>query len=172
MGKIVYYVATSLDSYIADTDGGVDWLFHDADYGYAEFYAGVEAIVMGRRTYDQVVGFGDWPWQGKPAYVFTANPAAEPPADVEFVQANAVDFVRTTVADYPGAVWLVGGGGLAGQFHRAGLIDEYVMSVHPILLGAGIPFLGAGGSPTHLQLKAVRSFDSGLVQLHYLRVGR
>ena len=81
MPTIILYIAVSVDGYIADADGGVGWLPSGDgggdDYGYAGFYAGVDAIVMGRRTYEQVRGFGvAWPYPGKPAYVFT-NRAAD-----------------------------------------------------------------------------------------------
>ena len=88
MARIVYYVAASLDGFIADSAGGVDWLpsGESNDYRYAEFYAGVEALVMGRRTYDQALSFGEWPYPGKPAYVFTQSPPGDGPQGVQFVR--------------------------------------------------------------------------------------
>ena len=167
MPKITLYIATSLDGFIADAHGGVDWLFHDADYGYAEFYAGVAALAMGRRTYDQTLGFGPWPWLGKPAWVFTGHSPAAGPPDVEFVQTDAAGFMQTVAPRYDGTIWLVGGANLAEQFRAAQLIDEYIISIHPILLGQGLPLFGGPAPPTCLQLDAVRRFDSGLAQLCY-----
>ena len=90
MGKIIYYVAASLDGYIADADGGVDWLPEgDVEgYGYEELYSGVDALVMGRRTYDQAVGFDQWLFSDKPVYVFTSHPPDDNPHDVEFVSST------------------------------------------------------------------------------------
>ena len=171
MPKIVYYVAASLDGYIADMDGGVDWLpqGESEDYGYADFYAGVDALVMGRRTYDQVLGFGQWPYAGKPVYVFTTHPPDDNPHGVQFVQDDAVDFVRDVATQYDGTVWLMGGADLAEQFRRAGLIDEYMIHVMPTILGRGVPLFGGDAPPTRLQLVDSRAYDDGIVMLHYRR---
>ncbi len=182
MPKIVYYVAASLDGYVADADGGVGWLPEgdSDDYGYADFYAGVDALVMGRRTYDQVLGFGQWPYAGKPAYVFTSNPPDDNPHGVEFVSASPTEFAQLIAARYPGVVWLVGGGNLAEQFRLAGLIDEYLVHVIPVILGRGIPLTSPGHStsprhsgesrnppPTRLELVESQSYDDGVVMLRY-----
>ena len=178
MGKITYYVAASLDGYIADADadGGVGWLPEGDpdDYGYAEFYAGVDALVMGRRTYDQVLGFGEWPYAGKPAYVFTNNPPDDNPHGVEFVAASPEEFAQTVAARHSGTVWLVGGGNLAEQFRLAGLIDEYLVFVIPVILGRGIPLTSPRHSgesrkppPTRLELVDSQAYDDGVVMLRY-----
>ncbi len=171
MGAIAYYVAASLDGYIADADGGVDWLPQgdSEDYGYAEFYAGVEALVMGRRTYDQVLGFGEWPYVGKPTYVFTAHPPDQNPYHVQFVQGGPADFVRTVASQYDGTVWLVGGGNLAEQFRRAGLIDEYLIFIIPVVLGRGIPLFGGDAPHTALDLIETQTYGDGEVMLRYRR---
>ena len=169
MARIVYYVAASLDGFIADSAGGVDWLPDGGsdDYGYAEFYGGVEAVVMGRRTYDQVLSFGEWPYPGKPAYVFTQSPPAAGPPEVRFVGGSAVDFYRGIAERYPGTVWLVGGANLADQFRQASLIDEYQVFVIPIALGQGVPLFGGQGSPTLLYLEAARPHAGSVVKLRY-----
>ena len=169
MGKITYYVAASLDGYIADANGSVDWLPQgdSDDYGYAEFYAGVEALVMGRRTYDQVLGFGQWPYAGKPTYVFTSHPPDDNPYSVEFVDTNPSEFVRTVALQYYKTVWLVGGSNLAEQFRRAGLIDEYLIFIIPVVLGRGVPLFDGDAPHTALQLIETRALDDGAVMLHY-----
>ena len=169
MARIVYYVAASLDGFIADSSGGVDWLpdGESDDYGYGGFYSGVDAVVMGRRTYDQVLSFGDWPYPGKPAYVFTQSPPCDGPPEVRFVKGSASDFARGIVERHYGTVWLVGGAKLADQFRQAGLIDEYRVFVIPIVLGQGVPLFGGQGSPTLLDLEAARPHADGVVQLRY-----
>ena len=169
MARIVYYVAASLDGFIADSAGGVDWLpkGNADDYGYAEFYAGVAALAMGRRTYDQVLGFGEWPYPGKPAYVFTHSPPPEGPEGVRFFQGSAQEFARDIGTQYSGAVWLVGGGDLADQFRQAGLIDEYLVFVIPTILGRGVPLFGGSGSPTLLELESAQPHADGVAQLRY-----
>ena len=170
MATITYYVVASLDGYIADASGGVDWLpqGEPEDYGYTEFYAGVDALVMGRRTYDQVMEFGQWPYAGKPTYVFTGHPPLDNPYDVRFVSdTEPAEFVRTTAAGYSGTVWLVGGGNLADQFRRAGLIDEYLVHVIPVILGRGIPLFGGDAPPTRLELFESKSYAGGVLLLRY-----
>ncbi|MGB3312692.1 MAG: hypothetical protein WBG32_02970 [Nodosilinea sp.] len=80
---IVLYIATSLDGFIATPEGGIDWLaaieIPEEDYGYEAFYSSIDAIVMGRRTYDQVLSFGDWPYPGKPSYIMTHQPLSPLP---------------------------------------------------------------------------------------------
>ena len=169
MPTIAYYVAASLDGYIADAGGGVDWLPQGGseDYGYAEFYAGVEALAMGRRTYDQVLCFGQWPYAGKPTYVFTGHPPDENPHGVEFVGVAPADFVHTVASQYDGTVWLVGGGNLAEQFRRAGLIDEYLIFIVPVVLGRGIPLFGGDAPHTALDLLEIQTYGDGGVMLRY-----
>lgn len=175
MARIVYYVAASLDGFIADSAGGVDWLpdAESGDCGYADFYAGVEALLMGRRTYDQVLSFGEWPYLGKPAYVFTHSPPSDGPEGVQFVQSNAVDFAQDIVNRHAGLVWLVGGANLADQFRQAGLIDQILLFMMPIILGQGVPLFGGEGSPTRLELDSTETHAGGIAQLNYrLRVAR
>ena len=169
MGKIIYYVAASMDGYIADADGGVDWLPEgDAEgYGYEEFYAGVDALVMGRRTYDQAVGFDQWLFSSKPVYVFTSRPPDDNPHGVEFVSSTPDEFARSVATSYSGMVWLLGGANLAEQFRRAGLIDEYLVHVMPVILGRGVPLFGGDAPHTALNLIEARAYDDGVVMLHY-----
>ena len=177
MAHIVYYVASSLDGFIADSTGGVGWLpdGEHGDYGYEEFYAGLEALVMGRRTYDQVLSFGSWPYPGKTAYVFTDSPPSDGPAGVQFVQGSAIDFAREITNRHSGTLWLVGGADLADQFRQAGLIDEYLVFVIPVILGRGISLASPRHSgesrdppPTRLELVESQSYDDGVVMLRYL----
>ena len=192
MPQITLYIAASLDGYIADAGGGVGWLPSGDggdDYGYAGFYAGVDAIAMGRRTYEQVRGFGvPWPYAGKPAYVFTNRPpdddSREPdggggdvdgrPPEVAFIRSDAAAFVRNIAGRHAGAVWLVGGANLAEQFLVAGLIDEYRVFVIPVILGRGVPlFAGDGGAPyTALRLVETQAFADGVVMLRYRPQGQ
>lgn len=169
MPQIVYFVAASLDGYIADAAGGVGWLPQGdtEDYRYTDFYRTVGALAMGRRTYEQVLGFGEWPYPGKPAYVFTSNPPDATAPGVEFVCEDPADLVCRIAADCSGTLWLVGGANLAEQFRRAGLIDEYRIFVIPVILGRGIPLFGGDAPPTSLRLETAQTYDDGVVMLHY-----
>ncbi len=173
MPRVIVYIATSLDGFIADRDGGVGWLddIHpseaDGDFGYAEFYDSVGSLIMGRATYDQVLDFGAWPYPGKPTYVFTSNPPGGDHPDVEFVSGNPRAFVEGLKARSEQDVWLVGGGKLIASFREQGLIDQYIITMIPVMLGEGV-LLFAGGQPGEtLRLEEIKHFENGLVQLSY-----
>jgi dihydrofolate reductase len=172
MRRVRYFVASSLDGYIARTDGSIGWLFHDADYGYAEFYASIDTVVMGRATYELALALGPYPFSGKKAYVFSQSRAGTRDGHAEFVAGDVPAFVAGLRAQPGRDIWLVGGAKLAREFLAADLIDEHIVSIHPVLLGAGIPLFPVNGRETVLRFEGARTFPSGLVQLRYERGGR
>ncbi len=173
MAEIVYYVAASLDGYIATPDGGVGWLsrFEGAgeDYGYAAFYASVNAILLGSRTYEQVLTFGSWPYPGLPCWVFSRRRIEGGPPEVTVTAQSPAEVVAELEARRLGRAWLVGGGKIAASFRAQGLISEYIISVIPVILGAGLPLFGAPGPEENLRLAETTPYRSGVVQLRYLR---
>lgn len=167
--KVSVFLATSLDGYIARPDHGLDWLSRverdGEDYGFAKFFASVDAMVMGRGTYDVVADFDPWPYGDKRMLVLTTRDATSRHGE-EFV-AGAVDQVLSQLhAEGVGHVYL-DGGNVVGQGLRAGVVDELTVSVIPVLLGEGIPLAPQIGRDVVLQLTGHRAFESGLVQLHY-----
>jgi len=170
MPDIIYYVAASLDGYIATADGGVEWLapFEQSaeDYGYAEFLASVDALLLGSKTYEQVLGFGPWPYEGKPAWVFTHRDL-ERANDVTFTSASPTKVAEELDALGHDRVWLVGGAALAAAFRAENLITEYIVSVMPVILGEGIALFGASGGSDSLVLLESAQYESGVVQLRY-----
>ena len=171
MSAIVLYIAASVDGFIARPDGDISWLtsfeHSGEDYGYAALLQRSGAIVMGGRTFRQVLGFGPWPYQDIPCYVFTGQGVGESPPPLVTACAGDIAPVvaqirRRTSKD----IWLVGGSHLIAQFARAGLIDEYIIAIIPVLLGAGIA-LFAGSGQQELVLGDAKAYPSGLVQLRY-----
>ncbi len=167
MPEVRLFIATSLDGFIADRDGGVDWLFTDGDYGYTDFFDAIETLIMGRRTYEQVLGFGEWPYGEKPTYVFTRSAPGGDHPHAEFVSGDAGTLVEELRQSSSGDIWLVGGAALVSTFRELRLIDEYILSVHPVLLGDGIPLFERPLPRESLRLGEERAFESGLVQLRY-----
>jgi len=167
--EIVYYVACSLDGYIATTEGSVDWLesFDGGGeyYGYEEFNQSIDALVMGSGSYEFVLQHGDWPYADKPCWVFTSRsmPVAHP--SVTLTQEDpglVVDSLRERGFR---KIWLVGGGALAGSFSAQNLITEYMITIIPVLLGEGIRlFEGTPGTHT-LSLVDSKRYSDGVVQL-------
>jgi dihydrofolate reductase len=122
---------------------------------------------MGRRTYEQVLGFGEWPYGEKPTYVFTRSAPGGDHPHVEFVSSDAGTLVEELRHRSSGDIWLVGGAALVSVFRELDLINEYILSVHPLLLGDGIPLFERPQPRGSLRLREERSFESGLVQLRY-----
>ncbi len=168
MGTVSYFVATSLDGFIADMNDDVSWLFTDADYGYQAFYDAVDVIVMGRKSFDMILSYGAYPYPEKQSYVFSRHPHAVSPVEcAEYVFVPPEQFVASLKETIAGTIWLLGGSEIAACLLDAGLIDELVVSVHPYLLGRGVPLFATGITPTALSLVGVASFPSGLVQMTY-----
>lgn len=165
MRRIIYFVAASLDGFIARKDGGIDWLFTDQDYGYTDFLAGIDTVVMGRKTYDLCLAFGDYPYKSQKNFVFSRS-------TTDFAYAVAVKepvagFVARLRREPGQGIWLVGGGELAGAFFAAGAVDEIQVFVHPILIGSGLPLAAGLLQEIKLSLRATQAFDTGLVKLAY-----
>lgn len=148
MTRTTYYAASTLDGFIADEHDSLDWLFRldiDADgpMGYAAFIAGTGAMLMGSTTYEWIRAHESevgWPYE-QPCWVFTHRdlPTIEG-ADVRFVRGDVAQaWPEVLVAAGERGVWVVGGGDLASQVAAAGLLDEVVVSVAPVVLGAGRP---------------------------------
>ena len=169
MRQVILFIATSLDGYIARTDGGIDWLFTDQDYGYAAFSAGIDTVIMGRKTYEKSLSFGGFPYTGKECYVFTRNPNRGSDDRVVFLEDDPAELVRRLRSTEGKNIWLVGGADLIRDFVLKDLIDTYVVSIHPIILGAGIPLFQSPLPSHHLVLHDTTTFNSGLVQLTYTR---
>ena len=144
MPRIKLYIATSLDGFIARENGNIDWLTKyennpETDYGYSEFYASIGKVLMGRKTYEQVLGFGEWPYREKKSYIFTRQ--KEPMRrenNVEFVSEDIGEFVRQLKGNTEEDIWLVGGSQIIKVFFEENLVQDLIVFVVPIILGSGI----------------------------------
>ena len=171
MADVIYYVASSLDGYIATADHGVEWLesFQGSgdDYGFMEFYSSIDALLMGSRTYEVSLKQGPWQAADKPSWVFTRRelPVAHPSVTLTLEDPSQV--VQSLDDQGLRRAWLMGGGRLAASFRAAGLITHYMIAVVPIVLGAGIPLFADAEGPTSLTLVETRTYPSGIVQLTY-----
>lgn len=166
------YCATSLNGMIARPDGDFSWLFQDQDedYGYADFMKDVKGIVSGGETYRVCLSMADeWFYTGTPMLVIThtEKPDAKTPPEVEFVYENPVEAVRAFMERVGGKVWILGGGQIHTLLWNAGLVDEVIVSVHPIWLKEGIPMLFPDVQEKWMKLEEVKSWKNGLVQLKY-----
>ena len=165
MRKIILYIASSLDGYVARENGDIDWLPQSDTSGYDEFYKTVDVVIMGKTTYDQILTFGEYPYKGKKSYVFTRNNSTTKYENTEFVS-DVDEFVRDIFPKLEGNIWLVGGGQIISTFVNHEIVDEIILSIVPVVLGKGIPLFQNIQKETKLELVKTTNYDK-LVELHY-----
>lgn len=176
MTKCSVFIATSLDGFISRTDGSIDWLnkanaivSEGEDCGYAQFMSSVDALIMGRNTFEQVLTFGEWAYKSTPVIVLSRRLNALPsnvPSTVSLSSENPTQLVERLSAK--GLNHLYVDGGLTIQsFLAAGLIDEITITIIPVLLGSGKSLFGALPSDVQLELVSSKAFDYGFVQNKY-----
>jgi len=174
--KTKIYIAATVDGFIARADGAIDWLEHDSkgqDYGWDAFRQSIDALVLGRQTYEQVLGFDvEWPYQGLATFVWSRTLTSDDiPAALadEMVEATALP-PAALLDELTGrglkSVWIDGGQTLQA-FLAEGLVDIMTVTRIPILIGQGIPLFGALPSDVHLEHLDTQFFDSGVVQSSY-----
>lgn len=175
--KIIVYVATSADGFIARPDGAVEWLDRPrpkGNYGMGAFYKSIDTILWGRKTYDMVLEFQK---KGAPGsafdtkvknYVFTRNPPqSAAPAGVEFVREPIKAFATRLRAKKEKDIWVMGGAGIIASLLDEGEIDEFMIHVVPKFIGEGIPLIAPRHRNVPLKLISCTKFTDGVVRLHY-----
>jgi dihydrofolate reductase len=167
MRGVTYRVASSLDGYIAGPKGEMDWIVHDPAIDFASLYKGTDTVLLGRRTYEltQRPGAPAWP-TGWRIYVFsrTLRTVASP---ATLVDSNVGEVVNGLRAEHGENIWLFGGGGLFATLLTLNAVDRLVLTIVPVLLGGGIPFLASGASATRLKLTHSEAYPSGIIQVTY-----
>jgi dihydrofolate reductase len=172
MGKIVLYIATSIDGRIADSNGGVEYLDGfmkpGEDYGYADFIKRIGTVVMGSATYEKLLSFSYW-YEGMDHVVFSSREMHVPEGrSIRKLSGDPTALARE-LRGLPKDSWLVGGAALLTSFLERNLIDEMIITIVPKYLGGGISLWQDGRPVDELwQLSSVRSWDDGVVQLVYV----
>jgi len=179
MRKIIVYIATSADGYIARKDGAVDWLDRPStagDYGMGKFYKSIDTILWGRKTYDMVLksqeeGKDSPDISGIKNYAFSRRPPRKVASGFQFVKEPIKKFAKSLRAQKGRDIWMMGGAGIIGSFLDAGEIDEFIVHVIPTFIGEGIPLIAPSRRNVPLKLLSSKEFSDGVVRLHY-DVGR
>jgi dihydrofolate reductase len=166
------FVGVSVDGFIARPDGGLDWLPADGGepHGYTELMATVDALVIGRATFETVLGFSEWPYGDKRVIVLSSRPldlAALRDRPVEQMGGEPAEILARLEARGVGHIY-VDGGITIQRFLRAGLIQRLIVTRVPVLIGQGIPLFGPLDADVRLRHVRTRDFPSGLVQSEYL----
>ena len=174
MPKAILYTAVTLDGYIADTNGGIDFLDHplfrlpDEDYGYNAFYEGIDAVIMGHNTFEKIRSFeGSYPYANKHSVILSSKETLADGVSGGIEVSNhpaedALDNLKSRCE----TVWIVGGGATNAKLHDAGLIDEMILTYIPTTLGAGIPLFRTNESMFNWKNIATKTYPNGLVQMH------
>ncbi len=169
MRKLILGLAVSLDGFIEGPNGEYDWCFTDQDYGLNEFFKDIDAVFIGRKSYEMKLNMGDEAMAGFPKfkeYVFsttltTVNDGAE------LIKGDLFNEV-TRIKNEPGKnIWLWGGASLTHSLMQHRLVDEFWLSVHPVLLGSGKPLFQKLQDRTWLTLIDTKTYETGLVSLKY-----
>ena len=171
--KIIVYIATSADGYIARADGSVDWLNRPrtaGDYGMKDFVRSIDTILFGRKTYDQSLKFDKKSVESNLSttrnYVFTHKPPKSK-LNVTFVNEPIKEFA-SRLRETPGKnIWMMGGGGIIGSFLDSGELDEFIIHVIPTFIGEGIPLIAPRHRSVELSLLSTHAYEDGVVRMHY-----
>jgi len=167
--KISVYIGTSIDGYIAQEDGGLDWLERiptpNEDFGFKEFMDSVDVLIMGRKTYDIVSGFDKWPYQGKRVIVLSKT-LEMVKDEAELFSGEPQRLVSTLHTEGVKHVY-VDGGMTISKFLEANMVDQITITVIPIILGTGIRLFNPMDKEHNCRLILAKSYPSGLVQLRY-----
>jgi dihydrofolate reductase len=169
------YIATSIDGYIATSDGGIEWLHelpnpNNSDYGYSDFIKNIDALLMGRNTFEKVLSFDDWPYDNK-VFVLSST-LTEVPSDligkVEFISGTPTEILSRVNSNGFTNLY-IDGGFVVQSFLAEDLIDELIVTRIPILLGSGIPLFGDLVKSLKFTHNTTEVYDNTLVKSHYTR---
>jgi len=175
MRKLSLFIATSLDGYIAKPNDDLSFLKlvekEGEDYGYAEFTANIDTIILGRRTYDWVlreIGTSHYDNGERNVYVITRT-ERQSVGKTKFYTGNLNEFVQQLKSEYGKNIYCDGGAEIVNELLISDLIDEFIVSIVPVLVGNGIRLFKDGRPEQQLELVNTKTFDTGLIQLHYKR---
>jgi dihydrofolate reductase len=173
--KVIYYVAMSIDHNIAHEDESIDGFLMEgqAITDYVKSLQDYDTVLMGRRTYEWGYQFGVEPGQPAPMYahmmqyVFSQSMENYQHEQLHVIREDPADFVHELKAQMGGAIYLCGGGQLAGNLLEAGLVDELILKVNPVLFGKGVPVFGNLSKTLNLTLLDTKVYNNGMIFLHY-----
>lgn len=174
MKKVKLYIAVSIDGYIARPDGDLEWLTgfpnpSKTDYGYKDFFASVDTVIMGNRTYQDILLMDVlWPYKDMETYVVTHH-AQETKENIRFISENVVETISGLRKKDGKDIWLVGGGQLTSILLNADMVDEMQITFIPVVLGNGIPLFTNNPNESQWNLLENKAFDNGVLQVKYQR---
>lgn len=173
--KIILYISQSLDGFIADNEGSVDWILgnnedYASDYGYDNFIKNIDTIILGYNTYKQIVeelSPNEWAYKGLQSYVFTEK-TIKSEEEIKFVNENIISFIKKLKKENGKDIWICGGANILNQLVKENLIDEYQITTVPVILGSGIRLFEEENKKIKLELKDTK-IENGLIMGRYIK---
>jgi len=172
MRKIILYIATSLNGYIAKADGSVDWLEdipnpYSEDYGYSSLQRSIDTTIQGNSTYKQIIGWGiEFPYKDTTNYVITSDSSLEDNEHVNFISDNHIDYIRELKSQEGKDIWLIGGGKVNSLLLNNGLIDEIHQFIMPIVIADGIELFDSANDII-TEIIDTKKYKSGVIRYKY-----
>lgn len=166
MRKVILNVAISLDGFIEDANGAFDWCFTDQDYGMTQFLCEIDTLLVGRKSYEVLQAFDDDSFRDHHRIVFSSS-MAEAASGWKLVREPVQEYVAALRQTEGKDLWLFGGTALTHTLFKHQMVDECLLSIHPIALGTGKSLFGGFPKRIHFELLESQSFDSGLLQVRY-----
>ncbi len=166
MRKIILNVAVSLDGFIEGPNGEYDWCFTDGDYGMSEFLANIDTIFFGRKSYELYAASFSHMWNDKKHYIFS-NTLQSLSTDAILLSGDIKTKVMELKKEEGKDIWLFGGASLTTSLIKAGFIDEFLLAIHPVILGEGKALFNGIENRTWLKLTESKTYQSGVVQTRY-----
>jgi len=174
MKKIKLYIASSIDGYIAEPDGGLDWLLAypitaELNYGYDEFFNSVDTVIMGGKTYRDILNMDVvYPYKEKTSYIITRNKIVEKD-NIYAITENVIDKISALRENCKKDIWLVGGGELINMLLNHDLIDEMIITQLPVIIGNGIPLFPGISKQSEWKTVHCEKYENGVIQTIYIR---
>lgn len=170
------YIAVSIDGFIATEDGGIDWLMNvpnpdKSDFGFNEFMKNIDAVVMGKNTFEKVLTFGKWPYE-KPVFVLSNSLKKlqdELKSKVEILNGTPVEITKKLNSEGFNNLY-IDGGKVVQEFLKYKLVDELIISQIPVLLGSGIPLFGKTDNLQNFELLETKTYNKTIVKTHYRKI--
>lgn len=168
--RVLFYGAISVDGYLAREDHSLDWLIGtegEEDTTYQEFYDSIDIIVMGRKTYEQILILSpdEFPYSGKECYVFSRTMTGSN-ENVTFINEDVAEFTKSLKNKHGKRIWIVGGGEVLDPILKDKLVDEFIIQIAPRIIGRGIPLFMPGDHENRLKLLDVRRYKQ-FAEIHY-----
>lgn len=174
MRKIILYIATSIDGYIAYSDGELDWLSEypitpESNYGYNEFFDSVDSVIMGGKSFRDILNMDvTYPYKDKKSYIITrSNNNQTFIENVQFLSENIIETIQSLKKQQGKDIWLVGGGEIISMLLNYNLIDEMIITYIPKILGDGIPLFPKIKNESKWQLLNSQSYENGVITTYY-----